>query len=129
MARNEAEFTVSIPQQAGEEPLRGKFRVKVKLSYRDILNMDAMRRQLLGPGGGEADGFAALIASNVAKIRIHSLETPSWWREAEEGLGFDDIGVIVAIANELNKIEKDHLEDLKKLAEKATEDLKAEVKK
>ena len=129
MAKNETEFAVTIPLGEGEEPLRGKFKVKIKLSYRDILNMDAQRRQLLGPGGGEADGMAALIASAVSKIRTHALDTPSWWRDAENGLGFDDINIVLTILNELNKVEKDYLDDLKKAAEKAVEDLKPKEEK
>lgn len=126
MRRNEAEFTVNIPMP-GEEPLRGKFKVKVKLSYRDILNMDAIRRQLLGPQGGDADGMAALISQGVAKIRVHALETPSWWRDADNGLDFEDINVVLTVLTELNKVEKDYLDDIQKAAGKAAEDLKKET--
>jgi len=123
MAKNEAEFTVNIPVE-GEEPLRGKFRVKVKLSYKDILNMDSIRRQLLGPQGGEADGMAALIASSLAKIQVHTLESPSWWKSANNGLEFDDINVVLAVITEINKVEKDHVAALAKAAEDAVEKLK-----
>lgn len=123
MSKREDEFVVNIPQ-LGEEPLRGKFRVKLKLSYREILGMDALRRQLLGPGGNEADGMATVIASGIAKIRTHALETPSWWKDAEEGLGFDDINVVLTVLQELNKVEQAALDELKKAAEGATQDLK-----
>jgi hypothetical protein len=123
MKRNEAEFIVNIPQD-GEEPLRGKFRVKVKLSYREILNMDSIRRQLIGPGGGEADGMATLVSSGLAKIRTHVIDAPSWWKDSNEGLDFDDIKVVLTILDEINKVERDHLADLAKRAEKATEELK-----
>lgn len=123
MNRKTAEFTVSIPVE-GDEPLRGKFKINVKLSYREILAMDQMRRQLLGPLSGEADGMAALIASAVAKIRTHAIETPGWWKESNQGMDFEDITVVLAILDEINKIEKSHLEDLQKAAEKATESLK-----
>jgi len=120
---NVTEFTVNIPV-SGQDPFRGKFRVKVKLSYREILSMDALRRQLLGPGGNEADGLASLIASSVAKIRTHAIETPSWWKDNENGLGFEDIEVVLGVLTELNKVEKDHLEGLQKAAEEARKDLK-----
>lgn len=123
MNRKVAEFTVTIPVE-GDEPLRGKFKINVKLSYREILAMDALRRQLLGPLSGEADGMATLIASAVAKIRTHAIETPGWWKDAGQGMDFDDLGVVLTILEEIQKIEKSHLEDLQKAAEKAAEALK-----
>lgn len=129
MRRNEAEFLVNIPVEGEEQPLRGKFRVKVRLSYRDILNMDSRRRQLLGPAGGEADGLAALIASTLSKVQTHTLEAPSWWKEAGDGLEFEDINVILKVAAELNKVEVDYMEGLKKAAEEAKPTLQAEVEK
>jgi hypothetical protein len=124
MNRKTAEFTVTIPVE-GEEPLRGKFKINVKLSYREMLNMDAMRRQLLGPLSGEADGMAALIATAVSKIRTHAIDTPSWWKEAGNGIEFDDMNVVLTVLEEVQKVEKSHLEELQKAAEKATEALKA----
>jgi len=129
MARNETEFSVNIPVP-GEEPFRGKFRVKVRLSYRDILAMDGLRRQLLGPlNGGEADGVAQLIASAVAKIRTHATETPSWWTDNGAGLDFEDINVVLSVLEELKKVETEYYDRLKKDAsEAATELKKGEVK-
>ncbi len=123
MNRKTAEFTVSIPVE-GDEPLRGKFKINIKLSYREVLQMDAMRRQLLGPLSGEADGMASLIASYVAKIRTHAIETPSWWKEAGNGVDFDDMNIVMAIMAEIQKLEMDHLAEIQKAAEKATEALK-----
>ncbi len=123
MNRKTAEFTVTIPVE-GDEPLRGKFKINVKLSYREMLAMDAMRRQLLGPLSGEADGMAALIASAVAKIRTHAIDTPSWWKEAGNGIDFDDMTVVLTVLEEIQKVEKTHLEEIQKAAEKAAEALK-----
>ena len=122
MARKQAEFVVSIPVE-GEENLRGKFKVNVKLSLREILEMDAMRRSLLGPQGGEVGGMAALVAGTIARIQTHAVETPSWWKDSDNGLGFDDVNIILAVGAELNKVEKSHLEDIQKAAAKAGEAL------
>lgn len=126
MNRKTAEFTVTIPVD-GDEPLRGKFKINIKLSYREILQMDAMRRQLLGTLSGEADGMASLIASAVAKIRTHAVETPSWWKEAGNGIEFDDMNIVLTVLAEIQKLEQDHLAEIQKAADKATEALK-EVK-
>lgn len=118
-----AEFTVTIPVP-GEEPLRGKFKVKTNLSYRDLLNMDAMRRQLLGSQGGDPSDVASLISSGLAKIRTHVVESPSWWRDADNGLEFDDVGVILAVLNEVTKAEAEAAKELQDAANKASEALK-----
>lgn len=123
----DAEFAVNIPIQ-GEEPLVGKFRVKKKLSYRDILQMDSTRRQLLGPQGGEADGLASVIASGIAKIRTHVIDAPSWWKGSNEGLDFEDVAVVLAIVSEINKVENDYYDGLKKSAEEAEAKLKEGLK-
>jgi hypothetical protein len=127
MAKFES-FVVCIPVE-GEEPLRGKFTVKVKLSVREMLEMDQVRRGLLGPQAGEPDALAAYMASNLARIRTHATETPSWWKEAGNGLEFDDINVIMAVSQELDKVEKSHLADLKARAEKAKLALATESEK
>jgi hypothetical protein len=120
--KNEDEFVVSITTDEGEE-LRGKFKVKVKPSYRDILNMDAARRSLLGPQGGDVDALAALIASNLAEIQTMSVEVPSWWKDAKNGLDFDDINVIIKVAEGLHGVQKAHLKTVQDEAAKAKEDL------
>lgn len=127
MQRKTAEFIVSIP--TGGDTLRGKFRVKVKLTYREILEMDSVRRQLQGPQGGDVDPLAALVASSLAKINTHIMDgdCPSWWKDANNGLDFDDLNIILEVAKELNKVEKAHLDDLKKLSDKAAELLKTSM--
>lgn len=129
MARRDEEFTVSIPVEGEDQPLRGKFRIKLKLSMAEMLSMDALRRQLLGPSPDGASTEAAVLAHAVSKIRTFALETPSWWKDAQDGLGFDDINVPLLILSELNKIEKTYLDGLTKKAEAAASELKAEVVK
>lgn len=104
--RKTVDFTVNIPVP-GEDPLRGKFSCKTKLSYREMLEQDAIRRQLLGPAGGEPDPVVALISGAVAKIRVHCSETPSWWKENGQGMDFDDINILLAVLNEVNRVEKE----------------------
>jgi hypothetical protein len=122
MARKTAEFVVNLPVE-GEENLRGKFKVNVKLSLREILEEDALRRSLLGPQGGEIGGMAALVAGTIAKIQTHAIETPSWWKDSDGGLGFDDVRIILGIGAELNKTTKSHLEDIQKAAAAAAAEL------
>ena len=120
---NQAEFVVNVSLSNGET-LRGKFKVKIKLSYREILAMDAARRSYLGPQPGEPDQVANLLAVALAKVNTHAIETPSWWKEANNGADFDELDVILAVYQELQKVEQDYLAGLKKSAAEAGGELK-----
>lgn len=122
------EFVVTIPQAEGPE-LRGRFRIKTKLSMAEVLGQDAMRRQLLGPAPDGAAAEAAVLAHAIAKIRTYVLETPSWWKENGEGLGFEDINAPVIVLNELEKALAANRAEAAKKSEVISQDLKAEVKK
>jgi hypothetical protein len=123
---NYSEFVVNI-NLPSDETLRGKFKAKIKLSYRDILSMDAMRRSYLGAQPGEPDGVASTIAMALAKINTHCVETPSWWKEAGNGLDFEDLDVVLTVYQELQKVENEYLKKLKKEAVDAGEALKKDV--
>lgn len=126
MAKRDEEFVVNIPV-VGEEALRGKFKVKLRLSYAEMLAMDAMRRTLLGPNPDGADQLVAVIAHAVSKIRTHATVVPSWWKDADNGLGFEDINVVLAVLAELNKVEKAYNDEITAAAGTASEALKKEI--
>lgn len=122
------EFVVAIPQAEGPE-LRGRFRIKTKLSMAEVLSQDSLRRQLLGPAPDGAAAEAAVLAHAIARIRTHALETPSWWKENGEGLGFEDINVPVIVLNELEKTLAGNRAGAAKKSEAVAQDLKSEVMK
>lgn len=120
------EFTVSIPTSDGDT-LRGKFKIKLRLSHRDRLQMDEIRRNLLGTKSSEASQEAYGLASALAKIQVHLLDAPSWWKENSNGLDFEDDEVVLAVLEGLTKVENEYRAKIQKEADEARGDLKKEL--
>lgn len=123
-----AEFTVSINCSDGEV-LRGKFKVKLRLSHKDRLQMDEIRRNLLGIKSSEASPEANGLASALAKIQVHLIDAPSWWKDGGNGLEFEDDEVVLEVLEGLTKVEGEYLAEIKKSAGEAREELKTDLKK
>ena len=123
MQLNETSFTATANLADGST-LRGTFKVKLRLSYRDVLRMDSIRRDLLGKSPEMADGAASVIAERFAKMWVHILEAPSWWKDAGNGIDFEDAAPINEVFNAIEKLEKEHYEEMKAKAESAKEELK-----
>jgi len=120
------EFTVSIPTSDGDT-LRGKFKIKLRLSHRDRLQMDEIRRSLLGTKSSEASQEAYGLATALAKIQVHLIDAPSWWKENSNGLDFEDDEVVLRVLEALTKVESDYQAKIKKDADEARGDLKKEI--
>ena len=128
MANIPVEFTINVTGETTGETFKGVFKAKPRLSHRDTLLQDQMRRDLLGPKP-EAAGQAAVANSLVfSKVWIHLLETPSWWKEAGNGVDLLDESPVVAVYDQLTKIEKEAMEAAKKDGEEAAKTLKKESK-
>lgn len=123
------DVVINIPVEEDEMPLRGKFTIKTKLSMAEILGQDAIRRQLLGPNPDGVGAEAAAVAYAVSKIRTYTTDAPSWWKDADEGLKFEDINIPLIILGELDKALAAETAKLSKKATAATEVLKKEVAK
>lgn len=128
MSKTQDEFTVNIATDDFPEPLRGKFVVKTKLSMKEIMAMDNLRRQYLGPNGGESDGLAATIARDLAEIQIHTVDAPSWWIESKNGLEIQDVKIVLDVYDELQKVKRSNFGSLAEKAQAAKEDLKEKEK-
>ena len=112
----------------GEEALRGKFTIRLKLSASQILAQDALRRQLLGPQPDGAAAEAYALAYAIANVRTRCSDVPSWWKDAQDGLGFEDINVPLTVSNKVDECIRANLQQQAKEAAAAGEDLKAEIK-
>jgi hypothetical protein len=118
------EFVVSIPTNG--EVLKGKFKVKVRLSFRERLRMDELRRSLLGAKSAEASAEAEGLAAALAKIQVHMIEAPSWWKDNGNGLEFEDPNIVLSVLEEVTKAEQEYLAGLKKDGDSARADLAKE---
>ncbi len=123
---NEAEFAVNETGEFTGNQYPGTFKIKLRLSHRDRLRLDQMRRELLGPS---PDGQPPLIeAANTAEIFSYLwtriISAPSWWVNAGNGIDLEDNKVVsVVYAKTVEKV-NEAIEALNKKGDEAKEDLK-----
>jgi hypothetical protein len=129
MANLPVEFTINVTGEITGETFRGVFKVKPRLSHRDTLLQDQMRRDLLGPKPGEAGQSAVASALVFSKIWAHLSEAPNWWKDASNGVDLLDEAPVVAVYDAVQKAEKEAVDAVKKAGEKAAEELKAKETK
>lgn len=128
MANIPVEFSINAVGETTGESFKGVFKAKPRLSHRDTLLQDQMRRDLLGPKP-EAAGQAAVANSLVfSKIWAHLVEAPSWWKDAGNGVDLLDEAPVVAVYDNIVRVEKEVLDAVKKAGDTAAEKLKAEEK-
>lgn len=89
---NEDSFNVDVTGSKTGTNYKGPFKAKIWLSFQDELNIDAIRRQLLGnalPGAPERVANEAELLANIA-VRV--TDGPSWFTDTNGLLHstFDD---------------------------------------
>lgn len=129
MANIPEEFTINVTGETTGESFRGVFKAKPRLSHRDTLTQDQMRRDLLGPKPAEAGPGAVASSTVFSKIWIHLTEAPNWWKEAGNGVDLLDEAPVVAVYDQVQKIEQAAIDKVKKPAEKIATVMKAEAAK
>jgi hypothetical protein len=118
-------FTVTITGETSGETWRGEFAAKPRLSHRDQLARDRIRRELLGPDGTNAVPRAHNQAEIFSQLAVRLTEAPKWWSEAGNGLDLDDDNIVAEVYSQVMRIEQEAFERVKK----AAEDAKAELAK
>ena len=87
----EVKFTVNIKGDYTQEQWSGSFTIKTRLSYRDTLRQDQVRRELLGPDpSNNASEDAKGIAQVFSFLSVYVTHAPRWWTENENGLSLED---------------------------------------
>lgn len=117
-------FSIHIVGNVTNKTWIGDFRAKERLSFRDQLNRDRARRELLGPEVGTADAEALSIAVIISELSVRLTEAPAFWTESQNGLNLQDDNLIMEIYNKAIKIEKDALSTLVEAGEEAKKELK-----
>jgi hypothetical protein len=124
---NLVSFTVDVVGERTKDRKVGKFTVKKRLSFRDQLNRDNLRRELLGPAAGQPSP-RAISASNIfSELGVRIVEAPSWWTDNNSGMDLEDDKVVGEVYDRTMDIEEEDKKASEKDGEKATEDLKAAV--
>lgn len=121
-------FTLSVVGDSSKVTWAGEFSVKTKLSWRDQLQMDKARRELLGADAQAASPDAVAQAVILAELGVRIVKSPSWWTESNRGLDLVDDNVLTEIYQKVRTVVMGLDKEAEKETEAARQDL-VEVKK
>lgn len=124
---NDSPFDVRVTGDTTEEIWTGTFRAKKRLSHRDHLRKDSLRREFLGSQPGTPTDRALSTAMILSELAVRLTKSPSWWIEMGGGLDLSDDNVIGVLFDEVMKIEREAAEEKKKAAATALEEMKKEA--
>jgi hypothetical protein len=125
------EFVVSAKGETTEETRKGVFKVKTRLSHRDRLTQDRIRRELLGgaDGGPRPSDRSIVMAEVFSQLAVRVVSAPSWWTDNGNGMDLEDDSIVSEVYDKAMAPEKRRQEKIRKQAEEAQADLKkAEAK-
>lgn len=117
-------FTINITGETTGEQYKGQFKAKIRLSHRDELRRDELRRKLLGATPAEASQRAQNQASLLSDLEVRLTDSPKWWGTVGGGLDLEDDNVLIGVWEECQRIERESLENIRKEAEAAKGELK-----
>lgn len=124
---NDAPFSISIEGEVTGEKWTGDFSAKKRLSHRDALRKDQVRRELLGAQPGEPSDRALSIAVILSELSVRLTRTPRWWSEKNGGLDLDDENVLAEVYQKAIDIEVQDAKQRKEKAEEAIKEMRASV--
>lgn len=97
--KDKVQFIVNVAGDTSEEKFEGLFEVKTKLSHREVLREDEIRRTVLGTNPGEAGSYAASIATAISFLSVRVTKSPDWFKASANGLDLEDENVLVEVNN------------------------------
>jgi hypothetical protein len=123
--KNTVDFSVDVVGELTNNSYVGTFVAKTKLSMRETLRQDEVRRQILGVNPQSAGEDAQRVAAAIAYLSVHIVQSPDWWKELEGGLKIEELNLLAEVNNKCQEaIDKEY----KKLNEEATK-AKGELEK
>jgi hypothetical protein len=126
---NTESFSVSVTGEVSGEKYPGMFKTKLRLSHREQLRLDEIRRELLGKNHEAATPRAQSQANAFATIMVHLVESPKWWKDSDGGLDLEDDNILEEVYTKIIELKKSASSKLKTEADAAKAELaKAEVK-
>ena|ERR1700677_2855089 len=118
------EFTIDIVGERTARTYMGKFRTKTLLTHRETIQVDNIRRSLLGADPSNSGATAGATAGVLAELSVRLIETPQWWKDSNGSMDLFDEIVLVTVMNKVQEIETEYLNSIKKQGDKAKEELK-----
>jgi hypothetical protein len=122
-------FSIHVVGDTTGKLWTGEFRAKPILSFRDRLQADRMKRDLLGGDGNGASTESIVSSTIIGELGVRLTETPEWWRESQGGLGLQDFNALEAVYEGAKKVEKDHIKAIEEAGKKAETSLREPEKK
>lgn len=124
--------STAIVNATGEitgEQYTGKFTFKTRLSHKERMQIDTLRRQILGPQPeGAVPSPRALSAAQIfANLAVRTLDAPSFWKNSDNGMDLADDDLVSAVYDAAIKAEEDEIQKVRKAGEDAKKDLQADA--
>jgi hypothetical protein len=122
----ESSVSINATGELTGESFIGKFTFRTRLSHKDRLQIDTIRRQLLGaqPEGAQPSPRAESSAQIFANLQVRVVDAPSWWVNSNGGMDLSDDDVVSSVFDSAIKVEQDEIDLIKKAGEEALESLK-----
>lgn len=122
---SQSQFNVDVKGDVTGRQYMGAFTVKTRLSHRDTIREDQVRRDILGPNSDGADPKAKGLATAIASLAVRVVKSPTWWSDSDGGLELEDENILVEVYNKTHQATLDERKELAEQAEKAKEELRA----
>jgi hypothetical protein len=127
MVANEGYFDLNLVGDVTGEKWLGKFKCKLRLSHRDTLAKDNLRRQLLGGSPELATERASSLAFIASELSVRLVDAPAWWKAADNGLDLADDNVMAEVYSNCVRLERELFDKTHKKAEDASDELKKKL--
>lgn len=130
--KSEVQANVNVKGETSGNTYTGIFTAKTKLSYREIIAKDAMRRQILGPDPKNALADVWEHASLSSYLQVHLIDAPDWWKQSNGGLDGvvgTDLNVLTTVFNAVAAKIEEEIKAHAKDAEDAQKQLGEAAKK
>lgn len=118
-------FVLDIVGDNTGEKFTGNFEFKQRLSWRDRIQKDTMRRSIIGDKPEGASQDVVMRAEMLAQLSVSVVDAPKFWKESNGGLDLYDDNIAIKLYEAvMEMLEKTSL-DISAKGEEA----KAELKK
>lgn len=122
-------FSIHVEGDATGKTWTGDFRAKIRLSRRDIITRDRIRREMLGSAGGTPDQHASELALAYSELKVRITDAPAWFLESDYGLDMEDESPMANVYQKAIKIEVEEIQRKVKEAQAKADEMKAEAEK
>lgn len=116
-----AGILVTVLSERDNVEKKGWFKFQCLLDAMDLINQDAVYRDLIGARPHEGDKFAVKLAWSLAQLKYRVIEAPDWWKEGNKEIWGTkcDFNIIKEILDVAIEAEELFLSDLANRAKKA----------